>query len=41
MEDEEEEDKVTISTEILPFTPLVFEIWVVNEEMEDIKHNPL
>ena len=27
-EDEEEEAKVRISTEILPFTPLIFEIWV-------------
>ncbi|MBQ1213614.1 MAG: hypothetical protein IIX81_01135 [Tidjanibacter sp.] len=27
-EDETEESKVQISTEILPFTPLIFEIWV-------------
>lgn len=31
-EDEEEEAKVTITTEILPFTPLVFEIWVCAED---------
>ncbi len=40
-EDEDEEAKVTITSEILPFTPLVFEIWVVNEELEDLKHNDL
>lgn len=42
-EDEEEEAKVTISTEILPFTPLVFEIWVCadNGSGEDPKHNDL
>ncbi|MBO5805768.1 MAG: FKBP-type peptidyl-prolyl cis-trans isomerase [Tidjanibacter sp.] len=31
-EDEEEEVKVSISTEILPFTPLVFEIWVCADD---------
>jgi FKBP-type peptidyl-prolyl cis-trans isomerase len=40
-EDEDEEAKVTITSEILPFTPLVFEIWVVNEELEDLKHSTL
>jgi hypothetical protein len=41
VEDEEEETKVKITTEILPFTPLVFEIWVCDEAMEDLEHNPL
>ena len=30
-EDEDEETKVIISTEILPFTPLIFEIWVLDD----------
>lgn len=43
MEDEKEDAKVTISTEILPFTPLVFEIWVCadNGSAEDPKNNTL
>lgn len=43
IEDEEEEAKVTISTEILPFTPLVFEIWVCydNGVSDDLTHSPL
>ncbi len=43
VEDEEEEVKVTISTEILPFTPLVFEIWVCadNGTDDDLPHNDL
>lgn len=41
VEDEEEEAKVTITTEILPFTPLVFEIWVCDEAVGDLEHNPL
>lgn len=41
LEDEEEESKVIISTEILPFTPLVFEIWVVNDSLADLEHNDL
>lgn len=42
-EDEEEDVKVTITTEILPFTPLVFEIWVCAEDgtADDLKHNDL
>lgn len=41
VEDEEDEVKVNITTEILPFTPLVFEIWVCadNGTAEDPKHN--
>lgn len=40
-EDEEEEVKVNISTEILPFTPLVFEIWVCADDgsADSPKHN--
>ena len=30
-EDEDEETKVIVSTEILPFTPLIFEIWVLDD----------
>ncbi len=30
-EDEDEESKVIVSTEILPFTPLIFEIWVLED----------
>lgn len=43
VEDEKEEEKVTISTEILPFTPLVFEIWVCaeNGSEDDLTHNDL
>lgn len=43
MEDEEEEAKVTISAEILPFTPLVFEIWVCedNGTEKEPTHNDL
>lgn len=43
MEDEEEEAKVTITTEILPFTPLVFEIWVcaADGSSDDLEHNDL
>lgn len=41
IEDEEEEVKVNITTEILPFTPLVFEIWVVDDNLEDLEHSPL
>ena len=41
IEDEKEEAKVTITTEILPFTPLVFEIWVCadNGTQTDPEHN--
>ncbi len=43
IEDEEEEAKVTITTEILPFTPLVFEIWVCANDgsAKDPEHNDL
>ena len=43
IEDEEEEAKTTITTEILPFTPLVFEIWVCAEDGsgDDLTHNDL
>ncbi len=43
VEDEEEEEKVTITTEILPFTPLVFEIWICNDtgSSEDFEHDDL
>lgn len=42
-EDEKEEEKVTITTEILPFTPLVFEIWICanNGSDDDFSHNDL
>lgn len=42
-EDEKEEAKVTITTEILPFTPLIFEIWVCadNGSGDDLKHDSL
>lgn len=43
VEDEEEEAKVTITTEILPFTPLIFEIWVCAEDgsADDLTHDSL
>ena len=43
VEDEEEEEKVTITTEILPFTPLIFEIWVCDNDgtSDDFTHNDL
>lgn len=42
IEDEEDETKVTITTEILPFTPLVFEIWVCDDNVEsDLEHSDL
>lgn len=43
IEDEEEEVKMTITTEILPFTPLVFEIWVCANDgsQDDVTHNDL
>lgn len=43
MEDEDEESKVTITTEILPFTPLVFDIWIYPYDGtgNDLTHNPL
>ncbi len=42
-EDEDEESKVIISTEILPFTPLIFEIWVLEDNgvEEEPDHNYL
>lgn len=42
-EDAEEETKVTITTEILPFTPLVFEIWVCADDgsQKEPEHNDL
>ncbi|MBO7300279.1 MAG: FKBP-type peptidyl-prolyl cis-trans isomerase [Tidjanibacter sp.] len=43
VEDEEEDAKVIITTEILPFTPLVFEIWVCDNDgtSNDFEHNDL
>lgn len=43
VEDEEEDTKVTITTEILPFTPLIFEIWVCDNDgtSDDFEHNDL
>ena len=43
VEDEEEDAKVTITTEILPFTPLIFEIWVCDNDgtSDDFTHNDL
>ena len=43
VEDEEEDTKVTITTEILPFTPLIFEIWVCDNDgtFDDFEHNDL
>ena len=42
-EDEDEESKTGITTEILPFTPLIFEIWVCEDNgvEEEPKHNYL
>ena len=42
-EDEDEETKVIITTEILPFTPLIFEIWVCEDNgvQEDPTHSYL
>ncbi|MBQ3070812.1 MAG: FKBP-type peptidyl-prolyl cis-trans isomerase [Tidjanibacter sp.] len=42
-EDEDEETKTVITTEILPFTPLIFEIWVCadNGTEEEPKHSYL
>lgn len=42
-EDEDEESKVTITSEILPFTPLIFEIWVCadNGSQEAPDHSSL